>query len=54
MSLLMKLQGYLRSLRQYLATSKGAFDARDYLKAAGLMLLSMAALAFVVKLFLGE
>ena len=24
MSLLMKLQGYLRSLRQYLATPKGA------------------------------
>lgn len=46
--------GYLRTMRQYLATSKGAFDARDYLKAAGLMLLSMAALALVVELFLGE
>ena len=42
--------GYLRTMRQYLATPKGAFDA----KAAGLMLLSMAALALVVELFLGE
>ena len=42
------------AVRQYLATPKGAFDARDYLKAAGLMLLSMAALALVVELFLGE
>ncbi len=41
--------GYLRTMRQYLATPKGAFDARDYLKAAGLMLLSMAALALVVE-----
>lgn len=46
--------GYLLTMRQYLATPKGAFDARDYLKAAGLMLLSMAALALVVELFLGE
>lgn len=46
--------GYLRTLRQYLATPKGAFDARDYLKAALLMLASMAALAMIGKMFLGE
>ncbi|WP_199663296.1 hypothetical protein [Mitsuokella sp. AF33-22] len=37
--------GYLRTLRQYLKTPKGAFDARDYLQAVLLMLLSMAAAA---------
>lgn len=35
--------GYLRTLRQYLKTPKGAFDARDYLRAMLLMLLSIAA-----------
>lgn len=37
--------GYLRTLRQYLKTPKGAFDARDYLRAVLLMLLSMTAAA---------
>ena len=54
MSLLMKLQAIFAACANTSPTPKGAFDARDYLKAAGLMLLSMAALAFVVELFLGE
>ena len=46
--------GYLRTMRQYLATPKGAFVASVYLKSAGLILLCMAALVLVVELFLGE
>lgn len=46
--------GYLRTLRQYLSTPKGAFDARDYLKAAMLMAVSMVLLALLLDVFLGE
>lgn len=50
----MNVRGYLRTMRQYLATPKGAFDVKDYLRAAGFMFLSMAVLAFVVECFLEE
>lgn len=34
--------GYVRTVRQYLATPKGARDTRDYARAAALILLTMA------------
>lgn len=37
-----KAGGYIRTVRQYLATPKGARDARDYARAAALILLTMA------------
>lgn len=36
------LRGYWRTLRQYLATPKGAHDSRDYAKALLLILLTIA------------
>lgn len=39
---MIKFRGYLRTIRQYLATPKGAHDACDYARAAVLILLTMA------------
>ncbi|MBP8599178.1 MAG: hypothetical protein KBI24_08220 [Selenomonas sp.] len=35
------LTGYLRTMRQYLATPKGRHDSRDYARAVLLIVLSM-------------
>lgn len=42
------LSGYYRTLRQYLATPKGAHDSRDYAKAVGLILLTMAVVCLIL------
>ena len=47
------VRGYLRTIRQYLATPKGAHDSRDYAKAAALILLTMAAAAELLLLWRG-
>ena len=44
------LSGYYRTLRQYLATPKGAHDSRDYARAVMLMLLTMAAVCLILYL----
>ncbi len=47
-----RLRGYLRTLRAYGRTPKGAFDRRDYLRAAGMILLtSILAAAVAVVLY---
>ncbi len=42
------LSGYYRTLRQYLATTKGTHDSRDYAKAVGLILLTMAVVCLIL------
>ena len=37
-----KFSGYLRTIRQYLATPKGRHDVCDYARAAAMLLLTMA------------
>lgn len=48
------IRGYLRALRAYLKTPKGAFDARDYGRAVLFIALSSMAAALLLKLVLGE
>ncbi|BAL84029.1 hypothetical protein SELR_23210 [Selenomonas ruminantium subsp. lactilytica TAM6421] len=42
------LSGYYRTLRQYLATPKGAHDSRDYARALLLMLLTMVVVCLIL------
>ena len=42
------LSGYYRTLRQYLASPKGAHDSRDYARALLLMLLTMVVVCLIL------
>ncbi|SDP36624.1 hypothetical protein [Selenomonas ruminantium] len=42
------LSGYYRTLRQYLATPKGAHDSRDYARALLIMLLTMVVVCLIL------
>ncbi len=48
------LWGYFKTLRAYLKTPKGAFDARDYGRAVLFIALSSMAAALLLKLALRE
>ncbi|XOQ26697.1 MAG: DUF2970 domain-containing protein [Mitsuokella multacida] len=49
-----RLIGYGRALRAYLATPKGAFDAKDYGRALFIIFLSIASAMLFVQMILGE
>lgn len=48
------IRGYWQTMRAYLATPKGAFDARDYGRALLYMAVSSMGAVFLLKLTLGE
>ncbi|SHK75669.1 hypothetical protein SAMN05216582_11620 [Selenomonas ruminantium] len=47
-----RLSGYYRTMRQYLATPKGAHDSRDYARAVLLIMLTMA-VVYLILYFVG-